>query len=114
MVKISLIGQLGLAFLCIILIFLGVSGFLLVTNSQNRDSAGIIQSEVLPDTLIFMEMEKAILKTEIMFTNVSTLRESADFERVAESAQRILQPAEDGFKLILELNRQRKNQDMVL
>ena len=113
MARISLIGQLGLAFLFIILIFLGVSGVLLVTNSQNRNSAGIIQSEVLPDTLIFMEMEKAILKTEIMFTNVSTLRESADFDRVVGNAQKRLQPAEDGFKQILEMNRQRKNQDMV-
>ncbi len=111
--NLSLLARLSLAFLFLILVFVGVTGFLMVNNAGNRDETAIIRNEILPDTVTCMTIEKAVLTSQSALSAIASMTEESDISAALQAADKALVSGQDGIDQILARSMVSADQEMV-
>ncbi len=111
--NLSLLARLSMAFLFLILIFVGVTGFLMVNNAGNRAEATMIQSKVLPDTITCMTIEKAVLTSQSALASIASMTDGAEISEAIAESQEVLKPGLEGIEQILARSMESSDQVIV-
>ena len=111
--NISILVRLSLSFAFILLVSIGVTGFLIATNTHNHLVTRELDSEILPDTIQLMELEKRILYVENLLTDAAIETGLGDNTADLSSAGQAYNEADASLADIIAKHSQRGETDVV-